>query len=450
MRHYERSASWSLDSLDDMSGSHFIRRNGPLYTAAVVLAAACASVAVTSPSGAASRVETQRVSVRSDGSQAGRFSASASISASGRFVAFESLASDLVDDDTNATYDVFVHDRRTGLTRRVSVHSDGSQLLTESGSPSISADGRFVAFTAGVKRILVHDLETGKTQLVSVSSRGRSAGGWTLGPVISGDGRYVAFFSLADNLVPNDTNDAFDVFVRDRVRGVTRRVSVSSNGTEANGASSGPSISADGRFVAFHSEASNLVPGDTNGAFDVFVRNRSATVTRRVSVSSNEREGNHDSYQAVIAAGGRFVAFRTDASDLIPDDTNQDGDVLVRDRQLGTTTIVSITSSGAQVRSQSYDPAISAGGRFVVFQSSARKFSSEDTNDVLDVFIHDRATGRTRRVSLTTDDLTANGRSFGASISARGTYVAFTSEASNLVPADTNAEDDIFVRGALR
>ena len=188
---------------------------------------------------------TTRVSVRSNGTQGNDFSAEASISATGRFVAFDSPASNLVSEDTNNTIDVFVHDRKTGQTTRVSVASDGTQGNEFSDAPSISASGR-----------------------------------------------YVAFFSLASNLVSGDTNGTGDVFVHDRKTGQTTLVSVASDGTQANGGSVHASISANGRYVAFQSEASNLVSGDTNNTIDVFVHDRVTGQTTLVSVHSNGTQGN--------------------------------------------------------------------------------------------------------------------------------------------------------------
>src|SRR5205814_1263965 len=197
-------------------------------------------------------------------------------SADGRFVAFAAWARNLAPGDTNGFGDVFVHDRGTGVTERLSVDGAGTEANDTIHQPAISADGRFVAFvsaatnlvpgdTNGLSDVFVHDRRTRRTERVSVDSAGTQADGASASPALSADGRFVAFSSSATNLVPGDTNGQADVFVHDRRTGTTERVSVDSAGTGANGWSERPSISADGRFVAFCSYATNLVPRDTNG-----------------------------------------------------------------------------------------------------------------------------------------------------------------------------------------
>jgi|GEM_PF-1585857 len=230
---------------------------------------------------------------------------------------------------------------------------------------------------------------------------------------------------------------------------VVQRVSVASGGTQGNGDSGCPSISADGRYVAFQSYASNLVPGDTNGTWDVFVHDRLTGQTTRVSVASDGTQGNGDSECPSISADGRYVAFASLASNLVPGDTNGTWDVFVHDRLTGQTTRVSVASGGAQGNSGSWCPSISADGRYVAFQSYASNLVPGDTNGVLDVFVHDRLTGQTTRVSVASDGTQGDSYSFGSSISADGRYVAFSSLASNLVPGDTNDKPDIFVAAAV-
>jgi Tol biopolymer transport system component len=429
----------------------------PLGALARVLALAASIVLLLAAPGLAAGGSTTRVSVSSRERQGNDISVQSSISADGRYVAFISYASNLVAGDTNGTWDVFVRDTAKGKTIRVSVSSAGAEANDESFLPSISADGRYVAFhsfasnlvagdTNALPDVFVRDILKGRTTRVSVSSRERQGNGASYDPSISADGRYVAFHSEASNLVPGDTNGRGDIFVRDILEGRTILVSVSSGELEGNGVSSAPSISADGRYVAFQSEASNLVAGDTNALPDVFVRDILKGRTTRVSVSSGELEGNGASSAPSVSADGRYVAFHSEASNLVPGDTNGWGDIFVRDTAKGRTIRVSLSSAGGQANSDSFLPSISADGRYVAFGSYASTLVAGDTNGWGDIFVRDTAKGRTIRVSLSSEGGQGNLGSDWASISADGRYVAFSSEASNLVAGDTNGWGDIFVR----
>jgi Tol biopolymer transport system component len=250
---------------------------------------------------------------------------------------------------------------------------------------------------------------------VSVAINSTQANGDSDLPAISANGRYAAFTSEASNLVPGDTNGLGDVFVRDLWTGTTRRVSVASDGTQGNDSSGSESeaISADGRYVAFDSGASNLVPGDANHRGDVFVRDLRSGTTRLVSVATSGTQGNHTSSFAAISADGRYVAFDSTASNLVPGDTNHSADVFVRDLRSGTTQRVSVASDGTQTNGDSYFPAVSADGRYVAFESV-------NTSDNLDVFVRDLRSGTTQRVSVARDGTPAESGSGGAAISADG------------------------------
>jgi hypothetical protein len=230
----------------------------------------------------------------------------------------------------------------------------------------------------------------GRTDQVSVASDGTRGNFGSFTPAISADGRYVAFESNASNLVEGDTNRFVDVFVHDRESGATERVSVDSDGNEGNGFSSSPSISAGGRYVAFQSAASNLIEGDTNGASDVFVHDRDTGITERVSVDSDWGEGNAGSFGPAISADGRYVAFQGSASNLVPDDTNAETDVFVHDRETGATERVSLASDGAEGNRSSFASSLSADGRYVAFASLASNLVPGDTNGLQDVFVRDR------------------------------------------------------------
>jgi Tol biopolymer transport system component len=381
-------------------------------------------------------------------------------------VVFASGASNLVPKDTNRSWDVFVRDVATGTTRRVSIGANGSQGNDNSGvfgPPSIDGTGRFVAFESGasnlvsgdtnaVTDVFVRDLSANTTRRVSVSGRGGQGNNFSDEPAISADGRYVAFESAASNLVPGDSNGVKDVFVRDLRNGTTRRVSVSGKGLQGNDFSDVPAISADGRYVAFESAAANLVPGDTNDATDVFVHDLTSGTTRRVSVSTSGRQGNADSSvfgSPSISADGRYVAFESAASNLVSGDTNRALDVFVHDMTTGRTTRVSVTTAGAQAGDYSTvsgAPVLSSDGRYVAFFSAAPNLVRGDTNHANDVFVHDLMTGSTRRVSVTPAGGQANGYSDEPALSGDGGVIAFESIAGNLVAGDTNGKDDVFLR----
>jgi Tol biopolymer transport system component len=372
-------------------------------------------------------------------------------------VAFYSDASNLVNGDTNGSYDVFVHDRETDITERVSVGSGGVQGNGNSLYPSISADGRYVVFHSFASNLVggdtnrafdvfVRDRQSGTTERVSVATGGAQGNGDSYSPSISADGRYVTFTSQANNLIPGQHHQGQDVFVHDRQSGTTERMSVDSGGVPGNAGSFSSSISADGRYVAFCSFATNLVLGDTNSLMDAFVHDRLTGTTERVSVDSSGAQGNDNSDSPSVSADGRYVAFNSSATNLVSGDTNGFTDVFVHDRQSGATVRVSVDSAGVQGNNFSLFPSISADGRFVAFHSVANNLVSGDTNDRYDVLIHDQQSGITERISLDSGGMEGNSDSTVSSISGDGRFVAFLSNATNLVPGDTNAAQDVFVR----
>jgi len=256
--------------------------------------------------------------------------------------------------------------------------------------------------------------DQGDTIRVSVDSTGVEGDNRSRDSVITDDGRQVVFRSIASNLVPGDTNAITDVFLHDRDSGVTYRISVDSAGLESNDESSQPSVSGSGRYVSFSSTASNLVPDDTNGANDVFVHDRVTGATSRISVDSSGTEANADSFSAyggAISEDGRYVALLSLATNLVPGDTNGAIDVFVHDRVTGATSRASVDSAGLQGDQDSYDPVLSADGRLVLFQSFASNLVDDDTNGFLDVFVHDLDTGVTSRVSVDSTGTQGNGDS---------------------------------------
>jgi hypothetical protein len=335
-----------------------------------------------------------------------------SVSADGRFVAFVSAATNLVSGDTNDNTDIFVRDRTANTTTRVSVSSTGTQANGDSDYPAISGDGRYVAFwsaanglvaddTNDALDIFVHDLMAHQTTRIAIGNAGDVGHGGRLG--ISHDGRYIAFTSHVDTLVPNDDNAMPDVFLYDRNTGQFSRVSLTSAGGEVDGVSWNVALSPDARFVAFTSNATNLVAGDTNDEGDVFVRDRQSNQTTRVSVSSSGAQTGQFEHSdlAAISADGRYVAFESTGSNLAAGDTNDRPDIFVRDRQTNQTMRVSVTSAGAQAGGESSNAAISGDGRFVVFDSYAADLAPNDGNAATDVFLHDRGGSRNSYLPLT-------------------------------------------------
>jgi Tol biopolymer transport system component len=324
---------------------------------------------------------------------------SPTLSGDGRFAVFHSNATNLVAGDTNAFFDIFRKDRSNGVLVRVSVATGGAQSNGSSFVPVVSADGNVIAFT-----------------------------------------------SSATNLVAGDTNNHGDVFVRDVLADTTTRVSVSSSGVQSGNDSESPAISADGRYVVFTSYGSNLVAGDTNGVADVFLRDRQTGTTTRVSIATNNAQGNGWSDMSDISPDGGWVAFASVASNLVAGDTNAATDVFLRDLAGATTVRVSLSSAGVQGDTSSFQPRLSTDARSISFHSLATNLVAGDTNANFDVFVRDRLSSTTQRVSLSSAGAQGNANSLNAWISADGSAIAFESVATNLVAGDTNNKNDMFVR----
>jgi len=366
--------------------------------------------------------------------------------------------------DTNNETDVFIRDMKERTTTRVSVRSNGRQANGDSGYASISATGRFVVFLSEATNLVagddndradvfVHDRKTGATSLVSLNSRGRLGNGDSGDGSISSDGRYVAFQSDATNLVKGDDNGYEDVFVHDRTLGRTVRVSVHSNGTQGDGNVGympPGAISADGRIVVFSSPATTLVRGDRNDVSDVFAHDLATGKTRRVSVSSVGAEGDEQSSTPAVSADGRFVVFMSQAPNLVGGDGNGDLDVFVHELATGQTRRVSLSSAGTEGSMGADAGTISGNGRFVAFSSTSPDLVDDDGNGMQDMFVRDRRTGTTVRVSLRSNGEESAGSSGFGLLSADGRFVAFQAEATDLIAGDTNGTTDIYVRGPLR
>ena len=432
-----------------------------LVSSALISSAVFAAPAQTAHRAAQADLSTdvvERISVDSAGLQgdaASDFTYPPSFSADGRYVAFSSKASNLVAGDTNGVEDVFVRDRDLQTTTRISTGPGAVEGNAASILPSISPDGRYVGFSSSASNLVagdtnafpdtfLYDRQTGL--MIRLSMNGAQEGNSQSNqPTVSPDGNYWVFISWASNLVANDTNGVADVFLYSMSQGTLTRFSVDSSGVEGNGDSTVAAVSNGGRYVAFKSAASNLVTGDTNGKADIFRHDTQTGTTIRLSVGNSGNESNGDSYRPMISADGRYIAFMSDASNLAAGDTNAVSDTFVRDSTLNTTVRVSVGDYGQQGNGASYDPAISSDGRYVEFASSASNLVTGDTNAANDIFVRDLQTGSIRRVSVSASGAQADGASDGrASFAVSQPYLVYTSSASNLTVGDTNAVVDVF------
>jgi Tol biopolymer transport system component len=417
----------------------------------------------------ASAQTTTRVSVDSSGAQGNFGSAGGVITRDGRYIVFTSAASNLGPTDTNGADDIYRKDLRTGAVVLVSANSSGVQGNGSSIAPVVSTDGNYVAFysdatnlvsndTNGKLDIFLRDISGGRTILVThaVGSTA-SANADSLQECISSDGRYVSYYSFASDLVGTDTNGRADAFVFDRTTDTNTCVSVSSASVQGNDTTyeaatlTGPPISDDGRFIAFVSAANNLVAGDTNSADDIFVRDTVLGTTARVSVDASGTQGNADSRSPTISADGRWVAFGSGASNLVPSDTSP-FDYFVKDLKSGAVDRVSVSTGGGQGSgggghlSPTDFPWISADGRFVTYGHSYTNLVPGDTNGKTDIFRHDRWLVRTERQSVDSSGNQGDDHSTFSSIAVDGTKTIFSSSATDLVASDTNAASDVFLR----
>ena len=407
------------------------------------------------------RAETIRISYAMAGEVETNFdSITPAVSGDGRYVVFRSGANNLVSGDDNGNWDIFVRDTQTGVMSLASAKQDGTVGDNASIKPAISADGQYVAFaslasnlvaddTGGYWDIFVKELQTGLITRVSTSSSGVQGNNHSESVIgISADGRFVVFKSDASNLVGDDNNSTSDIFIKDRLTNETTRVSVSSAGDEANSLSMHPAVSGGGDFAVFRSIADNLATPYADG-WHVFVHDVQTGLTGRVSSSSAGAPADATSDWPVINASGRFVAFTSRATNLVPDHTGLFNDVLVKDLVTNSTTLVSTNTNGDQGdnHSNSYTtsvPSISADGRYVVFESSAANLVNVDDNAALDIFVKDRYTNQTARLSTSSAGLQAGGNSMNPALSTDGRFVVFESAASDLVSDDANAFHDIF------
>jgi Tol biopolymer transport system component len=405
----------------------------------------------------------ERVSVDSGGSEVDNDSWYSAISADGRYIAFVSASDELVVDDGNGMRDIFVHDRNTGDTERVSLGEDGQEGDGDSINPVISADGRFVAFESqaenfvtgdgnGTRDIFVRDRVLGTTELVSMVN-GQAGDGDSRHPAISDDGRFVTFYSTSSDLTPNDGNGVGDVFLYDQQNGTMTAVSMTAQGQTGDLESRNPAVSGDGQFVAFESLATDLAANDGNNASDIFLYSRQNGSLTRISINNDGEEGDSHSYKPDLSADGSAVVFQSLAENLWESDSNDKSDVFIYYHDQNNQSLIeraSVADGGGQSNGDSGSASVSADGSYVVFSSFANNLAGGEiygTNQ--DIYLYDRQAGAVERISADLLSQEPDGASVNPDISADGRFVSFDSIASNLVENDSNSHVDVFVRDRM-
>ncbi len=396
------------------------------------------------------------VSERQNGGDGNGLVSSISLSGDGSLAVFSTTSTNLLNTDTNSLADVYLYTRSSGALTLVSVGTNGLAGNGASGEAIISADGSVVVFsstasnlvsgdTNGVSDVFLYNVSSGETTLASRSSAAVIGNGASSSPSLSADGNLVVFQSDATNLVDNDTNSATDIFLKNQSGDTTTRLSLDLGGTQGDAASSHAVISADGTKAAFVSSATNLLPApDSNGFADILIKVISSGVVTRASISSSLVAGNEASSHPALSQDGRYVAFSSLASNLVSADSNSVSDIFVHDTNTLTTTRVSLSQSGLSPNDSSTAPAISNSGRYVAFVSSASNLVNADTNNSSDIFVYDRSAQETARVSISAYGGASNGESSAPIITADGQYVGFVSIANNLVSGDNNGKVDAF------
>jgi hypothetical protein len=362
----------------------------------------------------------ENTSGNSGNSDSGTFSPGGrAVSADGRYVVYYSLASDLVAGDINNKYDIFVYDTVAQTTTLISNDASGGPANGHSYDPSISGDGRYVVYHSTATdlvtdgnssyNIYLYDTVSQTTKLISRDSSGNPSNGTNYPPSISADGRYVVYDSTDSNLVTGDTNNARDIFLYDTVSETTTLISNDASGGPSNGYSFSPSVSADGHYVVYYSSASDLVTDITNSVYNIYLYDTVSQTTTLISWDSSGNPSNGHSYRPSISADGRYVVFRSLASNLVEGDANGSvADIFVHDTLTGTTELVTLDTLGGGASSASDDPSISGDGKTILFQSYASDLVTNDTNGLWDVFLADNPLLGDTIATANTDALSGN------------------------------------------
>ncbi|TXI44780.1 matrixin family metalloprotease [Methylophilus sp.] len=369
------------------------------------------------------------------------------ISADGRFVIFDSYSEFNFGNHVLA-YDVFVKDMKTGVLIKANDYS-------EAFAHSISPDGKFVLYLSYTdnanhdRGLYLKNLETGENTLISTSSSGELGNSDAINDNarFSADGKFVSFSSYASNLSPDDTDHRSDIFVKNLITGTTTLVSTNSNGVKDNDGAVVSTISANGRYLTFHSTATNLSAADTNASIDVYWKDTLTNETKLVSSSASGTVGNNRSWYASISTDGNLVAFESSATNLLPTNDNAYVDIFLKNMTTGAIQRVSTSATGIEGNGNSENASISADGRYVLFESRASNLIANDTNGASDIFIKDLQTSAIQRVSTSSSNQQVSSESYNARFSANGKFVIFDSTSNNLVSGDNNpAVLDTFIK----
>ncbi len=398
------------------------------------------------------------------GQQGSGFSVCPNFSVDGRYVSFTSNALDLAAGDQNSIKDVFVKDLLSGAVQVVSISAAGVQGDDASGDvdfggSKFSADGHYVSFTSYAhnlvdggtnytKDVFVKNLQSGAVQQASINAAGGQGNGHSEHADISADGRYVVFESYASNLVAGDTNSYVDIFIKNLESGSLLRVSTSAAGGQGNGGSVSADISADGRYVLFESDASNLVAGDVNGKGDVFVKDLQSGTIQLVSTSTTGEQGKWDSGNAHFSADGRYVVFTSYANLIAPSDNTYSPQIFIKDLQTGAIQCVSTNAAGTKSNGWNFSASLSTDGRYVVFESTATNLVPDDYfySSTYQIFVKDLHSGAIQCVSVSGSNTLGNMSSNNAQFSPDGRYILFETNASNLIPGgDLSYGEDVII-----
>lgn len=340
-------------------------------------------------------------------------------------------------------------------TQRLSIgieESNGDSFATPT---AVSANGRWTVFTSDAFNLVANDLNTtfdvflkdnwlGEIRRLSVNADGIEGNASSSMASISADGRYIAFSSHASNLAPTDPDKNADIFLVDRLTNTLSHVTQTIDGTPSNGDDFNPVLSADGRYLAFQSSSSNLITGDNNTAVDIFSYDRTTQTIQRISVGNGGEEANGNSTYPSISADGQQISFASLANNLVANDANNASDIFLHNRQTQQTQLISQAINGLPANQGSFRPAISGNGQLVVFESLADDLVTADANGMMDIFLRDVNQTQTQRLTFNANGEESNRPAFFPNISANGQVVTFESNASNLLPNKTNGGLNIF------